>query len=116
MLCSGSFGRLCVVVVFVLGLSFLCGFPRLFWRSFFSGSSLRTFAMRRLEREFVVPFVRFVDDLVQVFRGESLLGGGCCVCARVSEVVRGPISRVDHVCLFVEVFRCGGKCLCPHVS
>ena len=56
-----------------------------------------------------------MDDLVQVFRGESLLGGGCCVCTCVSEVVCGPVCRVDHVGLFVEVFRCSGQCLCPHV-
>ena len=56
-----------------------------------------------------------MDDLVQVFCGESLLGGGCCVCTCVSEVVRGPVCRVDHVCLFVEVFRCSGQCLCPYV-
>ena len=56
-----------------------------------------------------------MDDLVKVFCGESLLGGGCCVCTCVSEVVCGPMCRVDHVGLFVEVFRCGGQCLCPHV-
>ena len=56
-----------------------------------------------------------MDDLVQVFRGESLLGGGCCVCSSVSEMVCGTICCVDHVGLFVEVFRCSGQCLCPHV-
>ena len=56
-----------------------------------------------------------MDDLVQVFRGESLLGGGCCVCTCVSEVVCGTVCGVDHVCLFVEVFRRGGQCLRPHV-
>ena len=56
-----------------------------------------------------------MDDLVQVFRGEFLLGGGCCVCTCVSEVVCGTVCRVDHVGLFVEVFRCSGQCLCPHV-
>ena len=56
-----------------------------------------------------------MDDLVQVFRGESLLGGGCCVCSSVSEVGCGPVWCVDHVGLFVEVFRCSGQCLCPHV-
>ena len=37
------------------------------------------------------------------------------MCTRVSEVVCGPICRVDHVGLFVEVFRCGGQRLCPYV-
>ena len=30
-------------------------------------------------------------------------------------MVRGTVGCVDHVGLFVEVFRCGGQCLCPYV-
>ena len=47
---------------------------------FFFGFPMWFLAVWCLEGEFVVSFVRFVDDLVQVFCGESLLGGGCCVC------------------------------------
>ena len=72
-------------------------------------------AVRCFEGEFVVPFVRFVDDLVEVFCGEFLLGGGCCVCSCMPEVVCGPVCSVDHVGLFVEVFRRGGQCLRPHM-
>ena len=115
MVCSGSFVRWCVVVVVVLALLLVCGFSGLFWRSSFFCFPLWFLAVRCLEGEFVVSFVRFVDDLVQVFCGESLLGGGCCVCTCVSEVVCGTVCRVDHVGLFVEVFRCSGQCLCPHV-
>ena len=101
MVCSGSFVRWCVVVVVVLVLSLVSGFSRLFWRSSFFCFPLWFLAVRCLEGEFVVSFVRFVDDLVQVFCGESLLGGGCCVCTCVSEVVCGTVCSVDHVGLFV---------------
>ena len=100
-LCFRSFDRWCVVVVFVLGLSSVCGFLRLCWVSFFASSPFRAFAVRGLEGELVVAFVRLVDDLVQVFSGESLLSGGCCVCSCVSEVVCGPVCCVYHVGLFV---------------
>ena len=88
----------CVSVV--VGSSLLpgWGFVGSFWGSCFP---LWFLAVRCLEGEFVVSFVRFVDDLVQVFCGESLLGGGCCVCTCVSEVVCGTVCSVDHVGLFV---------------
>ena len=69
----------------------------------FGGSCfpLRVFPLRVFQGEFVLTFVCFVDNLVKVFCGESLLGGGCCVCTCVSEVVCGPVCGVDHVGLFV---------------
>ena len=108
----GSFTPWCVVVVIGLVLLPGCGFVESFWRSFFP---LWFLAVRRFKGKFVVTFIRFVDDLIKVFCCESLLGSGCCVCSCMSEVVSGTVCGIDHVCLFVEVFRRGGQRLCPYV-
>lgn len=50
------------------------------FKVFFFAFPLWFLAVRCLEGELVAPFVRFADDLVKVFCGEFLLGGGCCVC------------------------------------
>ena len=102
MLCFGFFAWWCVFVVVVLVLSLVFGFSRWFWGTFcFAAFSFLLAVVWGLEGEFVVAFVRLVDDLVQVFCGELLLGVGGCVCACVAEVVCGTICCVDHVCLFV---------------
>ena len=67
----GSFTPWCVAVVIGLGLLPGCGFVESFWRSFFP---LWFLAVQVFKGEFVVTFVRFVDDLVKVFCCESLLG------------------------------------------
>ena len=108
----GSFTPWCVVVVIGLGLLPGCGFVESFRSSFFP---LWFLAVQVVKGEFVVTFVRFVDDLVKVFCCESLLGSGCSVCSCMSEVVCGTVGCVDHVGLFVEVFRRGGQRLGPYV-
>ena len=108
----GSFTPLHVVVVIGLVLLPGCGFDESFWKPFFP---LWFLVVRVFKGELVVTFIRFVDDLVKVLCCESLLGSGCGVCSCVSELVCGTVRCVDHVCLFVEVFRRGDQRLGPYV-
>ena len=67
------------------------------------------------ECEFVGAFVRFVEDLVEVFFGVLLLGFVVRVRAIVPEVVRGPVGGVDHVCGLEEIRLGEVVCLGPNV-
>ena len=65
-----------------------------------------------LEGGFVLPLVRFVDDLVEVFFGVAQLCFRVCV---GPEVVGGSVRSVNHVGCFEEVGVLGVVGLCPDV-
>ena len=68
-----------------------------------------------LEGGFVLPLVRFVDDLFEVFFGVAQLCFRVGVSAVMSEVVGGSVSSVDHVGCFEEVGVLRVVGLCPDV-
>ena len=66
-------------------------------------SFLSSVSICLLDAEFMVASVRFVDDLVPILFGSCLLLRMVCRSSCLSQIVRGAVASIYHVCQFAEV-------------